>query len=293
VVFHAAAYKHVPVMEKHPSEAIRNNVLGTKVLADLSKKYYVDRFLFISTDKAINPTNIMGASKRIAEMYCQAMQVNHIDKVVHDDHPLVLRMPATELETKFITTRFGNVLASNGSVIPRFREQIESGGPVTVTHPEIIRYFMTIEEACSLVLEAATMGKGGEVLLFDMGDPIKILDLAKKMIMLAGYEPGRDIAITFSGLRPGEKLYEELLNKEEEVIPTHHKKIVIAKTPQGNTKQMVVDIIKLIHLANECRDEEVVKQMKLMLPQYISNNSVYELFDSSFNAIDDPSVAQM
>ncbi len=291
IVFHAAAYKHVPVMENHPSEAVRNNVLGTKVLADLSEKYHVDRFLFISTDKAINPTNIMGASKRIAEMYCHSLQLSNSEKVSSGD-PIIYRMSSPEQKTKFIITRFGNVLASNGSVIPRFREQIESGGPVTVTHPEIIRYFMTIHEACSLVLEAVTMGKGGEVLLFDMGEPIKILDLAKKMIMLAGYEPGRDIPVSFTGLRPGEKLYEELLNKEEEVIPTHHKKILIAKTQQSNTKQMVVDIIKLIHLANDCKDEEVVKQMKLMLPQFISNNSVYELFDI-YDDTDHPAIAQM
>jgi len=290
IVFHAAAYKHVPVMENHPSEAIRNNVLGTKVLADLSEKYHVDRFLFISTDKAINPTNIMGASKRIAEIYCHSLQANVSDKISPDD-PIVYRMSSYEQKTKFIITRFGNVLASNGSVIPRFREQIENGGPVTVTHPEIIRYFMTIHEACSLVLEAVTMGKGGEVLLFDMGEPIKILDLAKKMIMLAGYEPGKDIPITFTGLRPGEKLYEELLNKEEEVIPTHHKKILIAKTQQGDNKQMIVDITRLIHLANTCRDEEVVKQMKLILPQYISNNSVYELFDTF--SVDKAALAQM
>ncbi len=291
IVFHAAAYKHVPVMENHPSEAVRNNVLGTKVLADLSEKYHVDRFLFISTDKAINPTNIMGASKRIAEMYCHSLQLSNSEKVSSGD-PIIYRMSSPEQKTKFIITRFGNVLASNGSVIPRFREQIESGGPVTVTHPEIIRYFMTIHEACSLVLEAVTMGKGGEVLLFDMGEPIKILDLAKKMIMLAGYEPGRDIPVSFTGLRPGEKLYEELLNKEEEVIPTHHKKILIAKTQQSNTKQMVVDIIKLIHLANDCKDEEVVKQMKLILPQFISNNSVYELFDI-YDDTDHPAIAQM
>jgi len=223
-------------------------------------------------------------------MYCHTMQENA--QIVEDD-PVVYRLSSAEPKTKFITTRFGNVLASNGSVIPRFREQIENGGPVTVTHPDIIRYFMTIQEACSLVLEAVTMGKGGEVLLFDMGEPVRILDLARKMIMLAGYEPGKDIAITFAGLRPGEKLYEELLNKEEEVMQTHHKKILIAKTPHGNTKQVAVDIIKLIQLANECRDEEVVKQMKLMLPEYISNNSVYELFDSSYNDVDDSSVAQM
>ncbi len=237
IVFHAAAYKHVPVMENHPSEAVRNNVLGTKVLADLSEKYHVDRFLFISTDKAINPTNIMGASKRIAEMYCHSLQLSNSEKVSSGD-PIIYRMSSPEQKTKFIITRFGNVLASNGSVIPRFREQIESGGPVTVTHPEIIRYFMTIHEACSLVLEAVTMGKGGEVLLFDMG------------------------------------------------------KILIAKTQQSNTKQMVVDIIKLIYLANDCKDEEVVKQMKLILPQFISNNSVYELFDT-YDDSDHSAVAQM
>jgi FlaA1/EpsC-like NDP-sugar epimerase len=291
IVFHAAAYKHVPIMENHPSEAIRNNVLGTKVLADLSEKYHVDRFLFVSTDKAINPSNIMGASKRIAEMYCHYKQFNNSDKISFDD-PIVYRMSSPEHRTKFIITRFGNVLASNGSVIPRFREQIENGGPVTVTHPEIIRYFMTISEACSLVLEAVTMGMGGQVLLFDMGEPVKILDLAKKMIMLAGYKPGTDIVITYTGLRPGEKLYEELLNKEEEVIPTHNKKILIAKTQQSNTRQMVVDINKLLHLAESCKDEEVVKQMKLILPQYISNNSVYELFDTSHHT-DQPAIARM
>lgn len=290
IVFHAAAYKHVPVMENHPSEAIRNNVLGTKVLADLSEKYFVDRFLFISTDKAINPTNIMGASKRIAEMYCHSMH-NNSTTVQDEDDPIVYRL-LKEHKTKFITTRFGNVLASNGSVIPRFREQIENGGPVTVTHPEIIRYFMTIEEACSLVLEAVTMGKGGEILLFDMGNPVKILDLAKKMIMLAGYEPRKDIDIIFTGLRPGEKLYEELLNKEEQVIPTHHKKILIAKTPSNN-KDVTGDIIKLLELADECRDEEVVKQMKLILPEYISNNSVYQLFDPSYENLNQSSAAQM
>lgn len=290
VVFHAAAYKHVPVMENHPAEAIRNNVLGTKILADLSVKYLVDRFLFISTDKAINPTNIMGASKRIAEMYCQSLQSTVVKPKTED--PIVFRMVHSQETTKFITTRFGNVLASNGSVIPRFREQIESGGPVTVTHPEIIRYFMTIQEACSLVLEAVTMGKGGEVLLFDMGNPVKILDLAKKMILLAGYEPGTDIPITFTGLRPGEKLYEELLNKEEEVIPTHHKKILIAKTKHFTSPDLVNDILKLIQLANEYQDDDVVKQMKLILPEYISNNSVYELFDPSYTDLDKSS-AQM
>lgn len=279
VVFHAAAYKHVPMMEKHPSEAIRNNVLGTKVVADLSEIYGVEKFLFVSTDKAINPTNIMGASKRIAEMYCQSLQ-NDFKVPVFNKEKHVYKLPVSKKRTSFICTRFGNVLASNGSVIPRFHEQIRNGGPVTVTHPEVVRYFMTIHEACSLVLEAVTMGNGGEVYMFDMGEPVKILELAKKMIMLAGYEPGHDIEITFTGLRPGEKLYEELLNKEEEVIPTHHKKILIAKEKNNDNYLAIPKINSLLALADKCRDEEVVKQMKYILPEYISNNSVYELYDA-------------
>ncbi len=278
IVFHAAAYKHVPMMENHPSEAIRNNVLGTKVIADLSEIYGVDRFLFISTDKAINPTNIMGASKRIAEMYCHSL--HHFD---HNTKPAdtlpFYQLATSQRRTRFITTRFGNVLASNGSVIPRFHEQIKNGGPVTVTHPDVMRYFMTIHEACSLVLEAVTMGHGGEVYMFDMGEPVKILDLAKKMILLAGYEPGTDIEITFSGLRPGEKLYEELLNKEEKVMPTHHKKILIAKVTEENYSKISEEINSLLQMANECKDDTVVKQMKYIVPEYISNNSVYELYD--------------
>lgn len=277
IVFHAAAYKHVPVMESHPSEAIRNNVLGTKVLADLSEFYGVEKFLFISTDKAINPTNVMGASKRIAEMYCHSL--HHTGKDFQLIDPLVYRIDSMLGKTKFITTRFGNVLASNGSVIPRFKDQITKGGPVTVTHPDIIRYFMTIPEACSLVLEAMTMGNGGEIFLFDMGEPVKILKLAQKMIKLAGYEPDKQIKIEFTGLRPGEKLYEELLNDQEEVIPTHHKKILKAKV-QKNDESVMDEITRLIDLANECRDEEVVKQMKLIVPEYISNNSVYQLYDT-------------
>jgi FlaA1/EpsC-like NDP-sugar epimerase len=279
IVFHAAAYKHVPVMENHPSQAIRNNVLGTKVLADLSEVYGVERFLFISTDKAINPTNIMGASKRLSEMYCHSLHHSSNDLLGIID-PQVYRISPFVSKTKFITTRFGNVLASNGSVIPRFREQIANGGPVTVTHPEIIRYFMTIQEACSLVLEAITMGNGGEIFMFDMGEPVKILDLAKKMIKLAGYEPDKDIAIKFTGLRPGEKLYEELLNAAEKVIPTHHKKILIAKVQESNNDNVLEEILKLIDLANDSKDEDVVKQMQLMLPEYISNNPVYQLYDN-------------
>ena len=279
IVFHAAAYKHVPMMENHPSEAIRNNVLGTRVVADLSVEYGVERFLFISTDKAINPTNIMGASKRIAEMYCHGLQTKE---------PLRANSPVVQMKkgkTKFITTRFGNVLASNGSVIPRFQEQIEAGGPVTVTHPDIIRYFMTIPEACSLVLEAITMGNGGEIFLFDMGEPVKILDLAKKMVRLAGYEPGEDIKIIFTGLRPGEKLYEELLNKQEEVITTHHHKILIAKTGNIDYASILFEINLLLDAAADYNDEDVVKKMKMIVPEFVSNNPVHNLYNKPATAI--------
>lgn len=279
VVFHAAAYKHVPMMEAHPSEAIRNNVLGTKILADLSEQFNVEKFLFISTDKAINPTNVMGASKRIAEIYCQSLQnLDGIPTLTADN---IHTLPGQKRKTKFITTRFGNVLGSTGSVVPRFKEQISDGGPITVTHPDIIRYFMTIPEACSLVLEAVTMGDGGEVFLFDMGEPIKILDLAKKMIRLAGLIPGKDIDIRFTGLRPGEKLYEELLNKEEEVIPTHHRKILIARVIEYDFERIFKSIKRLIELSLENNDEEVVRQMKRIVPEYISNNSIYETIDGS------------
>ena len=280
VVFHAAAYKHVPMMEYHPSEAVRNNVLGTKVLADLSIEYEVERFLLVSTDKAINPTNVMGASKRIAEIYVQSLG-NREKKVVHlngNGHAELQAKAATKA-TKFITTRFGNVLGSNGSVIPRFKEQISAGGPVTVTHPEIIRYFMTIPEACSLMLEAVTMGNGGEVFLFDMGEPVKIFDLARKMIKLAGFVPGKDIEIKFTGLRPGEKLYEELLNKKEEVMPTHHKKILVAKTVEYDFYSVNKSIDHLLQEAFQNNDENVVRQMKRIVPEYISKNSIYQSFD--------------
>ncbi|HYK47423.1 MAG TPA: nucleoside-diphosphate sugar epimerase/dehydratase [Parafilimonas sp.] len=279
IVFHAAAYKHVPIMEKHPSEAIRNNVLGTKIVANLSVMYGVEKFLFVSTDKAINPTNIMGASKRLAEIYCSCMHnMHHVSAL---DENGVIQLQPYHQKTQFITTRFGNVLASNGSVIPRFREQIANGGPVTVTHPEVIRYFMTISEACSLVLEAATMGNGGEIFLFDMGKPVKIIDMARKMIRLAGYEPGKEINIVFTGLRPGEKLYEELLNKQEEVIPTHHHKILAAKTSPCNYVAMQQAIDRLLHVADTYNDEKVVQMMKSILPEFISNNSVYEMYDDS------------
>ncbi|MBS1639254.1 MAG: polysaccharide biosynthesis protein [Bacteroidetes bacterium] len=276
VVFHAAAYKHVPMMENHPSEAIRNNVLGTKTLANISEKYGVERFLFVSTDKAINPTNVMGASKRIAEIYCQSFYNKETSPVADEG---IIQMVGKPKRTKFITTRFGNVLGSNGSVIPRFKEQIANGGPVTITHPDIIRFFMTIPEACSLVLEAMTMGNGGEIFLFDMGEPVKILDLAKKMIQLTGLIPGKDIELKFTGLRPGEKLFEELLNKEEEVIPTHNKKILVAKVIEYDFDTVSNNIDNLIVLALKNEDEEVVKQMKRIVPEYISNNSIYESID--------------
>jgi FlaA1/EpsC-like NDP-sugar epimerase len=278
IVFHAAAYKHVPMMEYHPSEAVRNNVLGTKVLADLSIEYEVERFLLVSTDKAINPTNVMGASKRIAEIYVQSLG-NREKKVVHLNGAGMQELSMKSKGTKFITTRFGNVLGSNGSVIPRFKEQISGGGPVTVTHPDIIRFFMTIPEACSLMLEAVTMGNGGEVFLFDMGEPVKIFDLARKMIKLAGFVPGKDIEIKFTGLRPGEKLFEELLNKKEEVIPTHHKKILVAKTVEYDFYAVNKSIDALLQESFQSNDENVVRQMKRIVPEYISKNSIYQSFD--------------
>jgi FlaA1/EpsC-like NDP-sugar epimerase len=277
IVFHAAAYKHVPLMEMHPSQAIRNNLGGTKNVADLAEKFGVERFIFVSTDKAINPTNVMGASKRIAEMYIQALQ-NKKD-YVHDIFDGLHGYQMRASKTKFITTRFGNVLGSSGSVIPRFKEQIASGGPITVTHPDIIRYFMTIPEASALVLEAAAMGNGGEIFLFDMGEAVKIVDLAKKMIKLAGLTPGKDIAIEFTGLRPGEKLYEELLNKQEEVIPTHNKKILAAKVVQQGYNIVSNHVDDLLLLADANDDNNVVRLMKQILPEYISRNSVYEILD--------------
>jgi len=270
IVFHAAAYKHVPMMENHPSEAILNNVLGTKMLADLAELYRVEKFLFVSTDKAINPTNIMGASKRIAEVYCHALHARDESELQVVALASVTR---EKTKTKFITTRFGNVMGSNGSVIPRFQLQIAAGGPVTVTHPEIIRYFMTIQEACSLVLEAVTIGNGGELYLFDMGEPVKIFDLAQKMIKLSG----KEIDIAFTGLRPGEKLYEELLNKEEEVMPTHHKKILIAKAMEFDYQSLIPGIDRLIETAQLNSDESVVKQIKDLVPEYTSSNPVYEM----------------
>jgi len=264
-IYHAAAYKHVPLMENNPVEGVLVNVLGTKIMADLAVKYNVERFVMVSTDKAVNPTNVMGASKRIAEIYVQSLS----KKIATDK----------SAPTKFITTRFGNVLGSNGSVIPHFKKQIETGGPVTVTHPEIIRYFMTIPEACVLVLEAGTMGKGGEIFIFDMGEPVKIVDLAKKMIRLAGYKLEEDIKIVYTGLRPGEKLYEELLNKKETTIATHHPKIMIAKVQEYDYNDVSAKIDVLIYYSSQCKDFLVVSQMKKIIPEFLSNNSPYEILD--------------
>lgn len=265
IVFHAAAYKHVPLMEDFPPQAILTNVLGTKNIADLSVKYGVQRFIMVSTDKAVNPTNVMGASKRIAEIYVQSLFL----KLVKEDSHC----------TKFITTRFGNVLGSNGSVVPYFKKQIAQGGPITVTHPDIIRYFMTIPEASSLVLEAATLGNGGEIYVFDMGQPVKISDLAKNMIRLAGYVPGQDIEIVYTGLRPGEKLYEELLNQKELTIPTTHEKILVAKVREYDYDSISTHIDKLINNAQEGKIFPTVQVMKEIVPEYKSKNSVYEQLD--------------
>lgn len=259
VIYHAAAYKHVPMMERHPAEAVRNNIYGTKLLADMAIKFKVSKFVMISTDKAVNPTNVMGASKRIAEMYCQSLNEFGV--------------------TSFITTRFGNVLGSNGSVIPLFKKQIENGGPVTVTDPEVTRYFMTIPEACQLVLEASAMGKGGEIFIFDMGKSVKIVDLAKNMIRLAGLIPGKDIEIKFTGLRPGEKLYEELLAKEENTIPTYHPKIMIAKVIPDPFEVVVQKVNRLINLAETGDKMEIVAMMKEIVPDFKSHNSIYRVLD--------------
>ena len=265
-VYHAAAYKHVPMMENHPIEGVKTNVFGTYTLANLSVEFEVSKFVFVSTDKAVNPTNVMGATKRIAEMYVQAMNNN-----LEENHP--------QSKTRFITTRFGNVLGSNGSVIPRFREQIEKGGPVTVTHPEITRYFMTIPEACQLVIEAGCMGNGGEIFVFDMGKSVKIVDLAEKMIKLSGFIPYQDIDIKFTGLRPGEKLYEELLNDLENTLPTHHQKIMIAKVRENNFSVVREHIAALSEQTKTNNNIEIVRQMKVMVPEFKSQNSIYEQLD--------------
>ncbi len=260
VVYHAAAYKHVPLMEINPSEAVEVNVLGTKNIVDLSVQYQADSFVLVSTDKAVNPTNIMGASKRIAEMYCQS------------------RQQTETTHTRFITTRFGNVLGSNGSVVPLFKKQIERGGPVTITDPRVTRYFMTIPEACELVLEAGAMGNGGEIYVFDMGEPVKIIDLAKKMIRLSGYSEF-EIAIKTVGLRPGEKLYEEVLSSEENSIETHHPKINIAKIRKHDHQKINDGCEALLEALLSSNEKALVSQMKKMVPEFISNNSSFEELD--------------
>jgi FlaA1/EpsC-like NDP-sugar epimerase len=259
IIFHAAAYKHVPMMEDHPHEAILNNVNGTRIIADLSVKYNADRFVMVSTDKAVNPTNVMGASKRIAEMYVQSLN--------------------TSSGTLFITTRFGNVLDSNGSVIPRFKAQLAKGGPITVTHPEITRFFMTIPEACQLVLEAGIMGKGGEIFIFDMGESVRIKDLAEKMIRLAGLKPQEDIEIRYTGLRPGEKLYEEVLNVLETTTETYHPKIKIAKVRSVKPEVINDQLKTLIAYAKSRSEWDCVRQMKAIVPEFKSNNSKFQKLD--------------
>jgi len=277
-VYHAAAYKHVPLMEDNACEAIKTNVLGTKTIADLSVKYAVQKFVMISTDKAVNPTNVMGASKRIAEIYVQSLNKSINSKDFRFSNGLS-QLNHTRPITRFITTRFGNVLGSNGSVIPRFKEQIEKGGPVTVTHPEITRYFMTIPEACRLVLEAGCMGNGGEIYIFDMGKSVKIIELAKRMIRLAGLIPNQDIKIEYSGLRPGEKLFEELLNDNENTMPTHHEKIMIGKVREYLFDEVNSQIYDLINHAKNNDDMQVVKAMKQIVQEFKSNNSVFEELD--------------
>jgi len=259
IIYHAAAYKHVPMMENNACEAVRTNVEGTKILADLAMESGTEKFIMISSDKAVNPTNVMGASKRIAEIYAQSM--NHLNK------------------TRFVTTRFGNVLGSNGSAIPLFRRQIESGGPVTITHPDVTRFFMTIPEACQLVLEAGSMGKGGEIFIFDMGQSVKIVDLAKKMIKLAGLSLGKDIQIVYTGLRPGEKLFEELLFDKENTLPTHHPQIMIAKVREYNIDKVRTDFSEIIETLNMQDNLKIVSKMKEIVPEFKSKNSLFEKLD--------------
>jgi FlaA1/EpsC-like NDP-sugar epimerase len=281
IIFHAAAYKHVPMMEHHPTEAVLTNVLGTKNLADMAILFGAEKFVMISTDKAVNPTNVMGTTKRIAEMYVQSL--HHVQQAgaVRGDRgkEIAYRGENGGFKTKFITTRFGNVLGSNGSVIPRFYKQIQSGGPVTVTHPDITRYFMTIPEAVQLVLEACTMGHGGEIFLFDMGKPVRIVELAEKMIKLAGLVPGKDIKISYTGLRPGEKLYEELLNDTEKTIPTHNEKIRISKVGQCSYFDILNQILELIACCDDGDTYAVVRKMKKIIPEFLSKNSKYEILD--------------
>jgi FlaA1/EpsC-like NDP-sugar epimerase len=262
-VFHAAAYKHVPMMEDNPAIAVQNNIYGTRVMADLAVKYGTKKFVMISTDKAVNPTNVMGCSKRICEIYCQSL-----NKAIQEGKIKGI--------TQFVTTRFGNVLGSNGSVIPIFKDQIKKGGPITVTHPEIIRFFMLIPEACKLVLEAGTMGRGGEIFVFDMGAPVKIVDLAKRMIKLSG---AQGIEIKFTGLREGEKLYEEVLNDEEQTKPTHHPKIMIASVREYDYDEVLANELRLHELSTSFDDMAIVNLMKEIVPEYKSKCSKYEVLD--------------
>ena len=266
IIYHAAAYKHVPLMEENPNEAVCTNVGGTRNVADLAVKHHVDTFVFISTDKAVNPTNVMGASKRIAEIYVQSLNAElERRKGIH--------------HTRFITTRFGNVLGSNGSVLPRFRKQLESGGPITVTHPEISRYFMTIPESCQLILEAGMMGRGGEIYVFDMGESVKIVDLARKMISLSGFKIGQDIQIVYTGLRPGEKIREELLNNKEKTLPTHHPKIMIGKVREYPFDLVEKETNEILQMPGNSKEREIVSKMKSIVPEFLSNNSIFEELD--------------
>ena len=284
-VFHAAAYKHVPMMEDNPSEAVQNNIYGTKVIADLSVKYGVKKFVMVSTDKAVNPTNVMGCSKRICEIYVQSLDLAiktrrigaYMEQLGNENSFVTAgQIASPTARTQFVTTRFGNVLGSNGSVIPLFREQIKNGGPVTVTDERIVRFFMLIPEACKLVLEAGTKGNGGEIFVFDMGKPVKIADLAKRMIKLSG---AKNVEIKFTGLRPGEKLYEEVLNELEGTKPTFHEKIRIAEVREYAYDQVCKDINELIEISQEYDDMATVAKMKQIVPEYKSNNSIYEKLD--------------
>ncbi|MBE6270315.1 MAG: polysaccharide biosynthesis protein [Prevotella ruminicola] len=284
-VFHAAAYKHVPMMEDNPSEAVQNNIYGTKIIADLSVKYGVKKFVMVSTDKAVNPTNVMGCSKRICEIYVQSLDLAiktrrigaYMEKLGNENSFVTAgQIASPTARTQFVTTRFGNVLGSNGSVIPLFREQIKNGGPVTVTDERIVRFFMLIPEACKLVLEAGTKGNGGEIFVFDMGQPVKIADLAKRMIKLSG---AKNVEIKFTGLRPGEKLYEEVLNELEGTKPTFHEKIRIAEVREYDYDAVCKDINELIEISQQYDDMATVAKMKQIVPEYKSNNSIYEKLD--------------
>jgi FlaA1/EpsC-like NDP-sugar epimerase len=275
-VFHAAAYKHVPMMEDNPSEAVMNNIYGTKVIADMSVQFGAKKFVMISTDKAVNPTNVMGCSKRICEIYVQSLDRKLKLEALEEQH----RTGQKKEYTQFVTTRFGNVLGSNGSVIPLFREQIKKGGPVTVTDERIVRFFMLIPEACKLVLEAGTKGNGGEIFVFDMGEPVKIADLAKRMIALSH---AKNVEIKYTGLREGEKLYEEVLNELEGTKPTFHEKIRIAQVREYEYDDVSKDIEELVDISKQFDNMATVRKMKMIVPEYKSNNSVYEAIDKEMS----------